>query len=440
MPYTKVNDRYTRTTKGWNETITTSDGTYEGPSGTIGQTYTLSSVKQGERKVGYRKIIKDGSDASTFYHRDDYIVEEMNPGVCTLTKVCYPDIPPLYTKSTSGWVGYLYPQSAVPESHLSTDYSAIDGAALTLLYKKIRSETSHMNGLQFFGELKEALRMIKRPASSILNGIKRYDTLLSKRKKGIPSRLSDDRKRHIYQDMVAGTWLEVSFGWKPLLSDTKDIVETIARFTLPDSQRTRVRSYKEGLLGSDITGFRDTISGLDVGADVDFRTETRVGVQYICGLRSNGSGPVNQLDRLRNLSGLTLENFVPTAWELMPYSFLIDYFTNVGDIITSAFTQTAGTTWKVKTVRLRTTRTIIQEPMFTAPNPPWTVTNFSGSKSTTKIVKSSVDRTPITWPLGVPDLTFSLPESVNKFANMTALLNGFRSKHQPPPFYYRRIR
>jgi hypothetical protein len=34
--------------------------------------------------------------------------------------------------------------------------------------------------------------------------------------------------------------------------------------------------------------------------------------------------------------GLDVRSFVPTLWELIPYSWAIDYFTNIGDIVYGA--------------------------------------------------------------------------------------------------------
>jgi len=43
--------------------------------------------------------------------------------------------------------------------------------------------------------------------------------------------------------------------------------------------------------------------------------------------------------------GFRPEEFVPTAWELIPYSFVVDYFTNVNDIINAWAYRSAGIEW-----------------------------------------------------------------------------------------------
>ena len=49
--------------------------------------------------------------------------------------------------------------------------------------------------------------------------------------------------------------------------------------------------------------------------------------------------------------GLSAWEFVPTLWELIPYSFLVDYFTNVGGIIASWSYRSLGTDWVAKNVK-----------------------------------------------------------------------------------------
>jgi hypothetical protein len=51
------------------------------------------------------------------------------------------------------------------------------------------------------------------------------------------------------------------------------------------------------------------------------------------------------------LFGFSPEQFLPTAWELVPYSFLIDYFTNIGDIIAGWSSLLVPLKWANKTTR-----------------------------------------------------------------------------------------
>jgi len=43
---------------------------------------------------------------------------------------------------------------------------------------------------------------------------------------------------------------------------------------------------------------------------------------------------------------------LPVVWELIPYSFLVDYFSNIGQIIDSYSTQLGGVMWINGTVRV----------------------------------------------------------------------------------------
>jgi hypothetical protein len=49
--------------------------------------------------------------------------------------------------------------------------------------------------------------------------------------------------------------------------------------------------------------------------------------------------------------GLLPKNFLPTAWELIPYSFLVDYFTNISTIIDAWSFINGNLAWAYKTER-----------------------------------------------------------------------------------------
>lgn len=56
--------------------------------------------------------------------------------------------------------------------------------------------------------------------------------------------------------------------------------------------------------------------------------------------------------------GLTIQEFVPTVWELIPYSFVVDYFTNIGDVVNYAYS--ANLNWVYKSASFRQLTQIVK--------------------------------------------------------------------------------
>jgi hypothetical protein len=74
--------------------------------------------------------------------------------------------------------------------------------------------------------------------------------------------------------------------------------------------------------------------------------QTEALVKYYGIYHSSGSGPNSP-----GSFGFSPREFVPTLWELIPYSFLVDYFTNVGDIIAAWSYRTLDMRWVTRTER-----------------------------------------------------------------------------------------
>lgn len=385
---------------------------------------SLPGIKTNVNNRDFRARIRQAVQAGDSFTFDGYQLGTSIPGTAVLVYSSKPPGTTTYTEIASGFEGFHWS----PISHLSSSFTEAENKALTSIHKKIRAEMTHMSGPTFLGELREAIRMIRRPADALSRGLNDYLTLLGKRKKGIVGRTQKTRRK-IFQDIAAGTWLEASFGWRPLFSDIKGLAETAARLIHADTHRARIRSYFEVPTSSD-TKQETAFGGGNTMRILRYEVKvTTCGVQYIVGLKTDTYGPVKSLDRLRELSGFTLENFVPTLYELMPWSFLADYFFNIGDVIEAACTNTSGVRWIVRTTRQVTECRRSVRPLNLAADMDssgYLLRECSGSLGTTTVYRKRVVRT-IPSTLGIPSLSFSLPGDTYRAANMLALM---KRRHQ----------
>jgi len=132
-----------------------------------------------------------------------------------------------------------------------------------------------------------------------------------------------------YHKDIASRWLELQYGWKPILSDVRDAAEFVAKLTnFPMVQTYRVRKEK-GLIYNSNPLFVDNTAG-----SVDR-------LQIVARLR--------EVD-VPKLVGLT--DPASVVWEKIPYSFVADWFAPIGgwlsarglaQSLTGSFCQTIST-------------------------------------------------------------------------------------------------
>jgi hypothetical protein len=118
----------------------------------------------------------------------------------------------------------------------------------------------------------------------------------------------------------ASKYLEFHFGWSPLVSDIYSSIEILSREfpVLPIRGRGEVfRDVIVGNLNSDFSRWRHTQK-----------------CQIIADLRIENPN-------ILLLSQLGLVNPASVAWELVPFSFVVDWFVNVGDVL-AAWTDFVG--------------------------------------------------------------------------------------------------
>jgi hypothetical protein len=308
------------------------------------------------------------------------------------------------------------------------DSTFVDNLARASFYKKVRAIHTQFEGYIFAGELLETLHMLRNPLVGIRSLSKDFLDTLRKRKRANPKKWLND---------VGSAWLEQSFGWNPLLNDVSDAIKAYRRLMKP------VKTYKisAGALKSyDATKLNGSIYWPGVVVQYDggnyYHTvastviEKRM-IRYKGAVIAQVKGPSWQND---DLFGFNPQNFIPAAWELLPWSFLADYFTNIGDILTASIVST-----KHLAYTNRTEIVIVQKfgghkiNKGNAPGAGWVYRGDSGSYRTHTLKKKTVNRsTNVDVPLPTLQLNFDL--TAGQLANIDALLsqaNALHPQHNP---------
>jgi hypothetical protein len=311
--------------------------------------------------------------------------------------------------------------------HLSTNTSAATATALQRILAKIRSEQQFLNSAAVVAEGLDVIRQFGAPASALCDLLNRYLNRLYLESRGLKG--STAFRKVQWLKIVAATWLEYSFGLAPLISDSVKAAEALAHWQGEQDyefrNRSRVvgRGTSESVSQTAPTGTSVYTSGKLVYSGTD-RKETKYKVQYVCGLRASHKADIGSNERLLQLLGWKPENWVPALWEVIPNSWLLDYFSNVGQILEAGVTSTADVTWTCKTVSQETVRTYmtpISVPMTRAQLAAynWGLQSAGGHAGQWSQRRTTVTRD-ADAVLGCPPLVLTVPTEWKKLANMAA--------------------
>jgi hypothetical protein len=145
---------------------------------------------------------------------------------------------------------------------------------------------------------------------------------------------------------LADTTLEWRFGVKPL-------VQTCADAFVGLQNRDNVEHYVQVYASGRTFTSSNTLSNDSYGLDPselmynEFREQEQV-VRYTGEWRVASDLPKRAVS---DVLGLNWRNVVPTLYNLIPYSFLVDYVTNIGDIVNSLAVPWHDVAWMNKTIR-----------------------------------------------------------------------------------------
>jgi len=212
----------------------------------------------------------------------------------------------------------------VGPSGLSSNSTVEDRA----VHKLIASANNTGNGIALnLAQINQTVSMIGLTASRIsgsLSALRRGNfskaVSLLTRSRRLSYRFGRRGKALSTSLTLAENWLELQYGWKPLLNDLDDTMRSLAKLNLGNVRPETARSTATGER-VDVSELHLNVTGqARTGTRIEFSTwECRYGMRYV--VDSHFISFIAQ-------SGFTTP--VDLGWELLPFSFVADWFLPIG--------------------------------------------------------------------------------------------------------------
>lgn len=283
-------------------------------------------------------------------------------------------------------------------------------AAIGIL-KKIQTQTQTWAGLTFLGELRETIRMIRHPAATLRQKSVQFFHQAKKTRK---------MKRKDRKSVLADQWLEYSFGVSPAMSDIAAIADASIK-RLHEERIIRL-SYTAQSSHATSSVTSATMAGFSAVFPREIERVDEVSYRYLVGFRERIPEEyyfsiVRPFQRVVQLGGFNLSELLPTAWELLPWSFFVDYFTNIGDVLSTVLVCTKDVAWSQGTARHSMTINDTCKLTLAKPGDHLVLKDASdaySASSTTVVARGA-------GGIAIPQFRFETSLGVNQFLNLAAL-------------------
>lgn len=228
-------------------------------------------------------------------------------------------------KPQYGWGSYQMGwDSAVPSYFAHLDSATHDPDAL------LKCESAHMQAVsdrkvnlaQAFAERDQTVRLITDTAkklASMIRHLRKGNLSLAARAVGVRFGKRSSRRN---LDTLSEQWLALQYGWKPLLSDVYGAAELLAQrhFSRPPRLVILTRSGTKSIVNDGGWFYQ----GYSVPGTLKGITTTKVRMESVYEIS-------NQFIRDGGQTGII--DPLTLAWELLPYSFIVDWFIPVGQFV-----------------------------------------------------------------------------------------------------------
>jgi hypothetical protein len=231
----------------------------------------------------------------------------------------------------TGWEGFTY-------DPLSDECGNI---ALSKLVSSLQDIRTQWNMCVSLGEAKETAVHLARTASRLFHGfnsfrkgdiVGAYKHLAGRkpvpvRKERTHRRLKRRAKDGSLQDDVSSGWMEFSYAWMPLISD----IDSAARYIAEKQIKSRFSVYQVSRKHAMELDQKKVLTS-DYGINSYDLTHYN---HFECNVKLSYEVVPNFLWTANTLDELGFKDPASLVWELLPLSFVVDWFINVGQVLES---------------------------------------------------------------------------------------------------------
>lgn len=393
--------------------VVRTDGTVIDSQSDLVGGFFRQSFSNGVSNPNWKSMVKHNQDATTPFTGREYS-QSVSFGSDYVT---WKPVNPALTFNKEGREEFYGYGSNTMNANFSNEapsdvITKADNRAIASFISRCDSIRSSVEAGQDIGELKQTLEGILNPLGSLRKHTLGYFDELKKARR--------NTKRVHLRKALTDTYLEFNFGWRPLASDIADAIVGLQNRNrmqeiMPVSASATEHYY--GTMDSYVhsnnpifihNGFVKSTSQFSVR----YKGKVRVGLV-------NGNIPIAQALQL------DLPHFVPTVWDLIPYSFVVDYFTNIGNIVRAASFCSSDIVYCCKTTRDTSVREYAPLGSFKFQNPAqYEITSQTASSARSSFKVVNVSRGSAKPSSLVPSLQFSLPIHNKPWLNIGALMSS----------------
>lgn len=380
------------------------------------QDRTFHNWALGEKNPKWRTQVILGQNATTPFEGYSYNVKKYQEYHTYVTCYPKPSAPSYAPLSEEMWGTQFFTHPSSWEGMIAgIDLGEANSLALSRLVEDIRDKHAAFKGSTSVAELAETIRMLRNPAKALRKGVGNYLEGIRVNAK----RWSRQGPEKLL-DAITGSYLEYAYGWTPLIAEISEIRDVFSS-QYKKGLHERVWAYGIGetnaLVSISSPAYWSNYYTTTGAPKVQKRQRSYAKVIYTSNLGYTTHG-----SKAKNL-GFTPKEWLPALWEVIPYSFVVDYFSNIGEIISAVAYVNSDIRFTNKT----TVQVLIEDYPFTghfrsrdAFTYETKAPTVQGEPGAFEIEGKRVYRSEYLGSL-VPPLRFSMPGSGRKWLNLAML-------------------